>query len=84
MFGEEIVLATVTPDHIDLAVTYPGIRNLPLCRQVLEQFGKVTESAGTYYIASDETLDGYRGGISTSDTGCEPNGDRYDLNILID
>ena len=80
----------------DLDVVYYGVRDLDICRQILNQFGqvedveeernsqnKVTQNADTY-IEAGNTVSGFVGGTNGSTTGCQPQGGTYRLNIRID
>ena len=96
VFGAPVSLATANADQ-DLDVTYPGVRNVDICRVILGHFGEVRQSSVTYpgeggeavsqkeelHIDFGESMLGYIGG--TDVTGCKPTarGD-YELHIRID
>ena len=96
IFGTAI---TITPENSDrdLRVTYPGVRDLDVCRQILNQFGQVKDKMTmmmmgmmmttntTLQIEAGNTISGYVGGDDT-DTGCTKDtaNSTYNLHILID
>ena len=85
-FGDTVAIAAVTPDELDLDVTYPGVRDIVICQQILEYFGKVHKnSAENLYINLHDTISGYTADGTSSTTGCEKTsrGD-YELHIRID
>ena len=98
--GQNIFGATVgiTPENSDqdLRVSYPGVRDLDICRQVLNYFGKInstdTEDLGmnvtisAISISKGNTISGYVGGTDSTGTGCRgnPSTKDYTLSVLID
>ena len=92
IFGTAITVAPGNSDR-DLQVTYPGVRDLDICRQILNQFGQVKDkmttvmmvTTTTLQIEAGSTISGYVGGDDT-ETGCTRNtiNSTHDLNILID
>ena len=96
IFGATIVATPLEMiDHRDLQVKYGGIRDLDICRQILNYFGEVVTAAANddgspadLYIEMGKTISGYVGGIDGKRTGChyplEGGGGTFELNILID
>ena len=99
IFGSAV---TVTPltlvlgNYRNLKVAYPGVRDLDICRQILNRFGQVkdiaevrnasdmvTQAADTY-IEGGTAISGYVGRDDSSVTGCEAGGGTYTLNVTID
>ena len=96
IFGTTITVTPAGSDR-DLQVVYEGVRDIDICRQILNQFGQVqgraaktdamgavTKEAGIY-IEAGKTISGYVGGSDDTKTGCEPvTGGTFKLNVLVD
>ena len=95
--GQNIFGATigVRPENSarDLTVIYDGFRDIDICRQVLNQFGQVTDIVpdqdmdmlASCYIEDGKTISGFVGGENPGVTGCSTlHGETYILNITID
>ena len=96
IFGTAITAMPVNTDR-DLAIEYPGVRDLDICRQILNQFGQVVDIPGddsdadmvieaSTYIKAGETISGFVGGDDGGITGCESDSGSgaYILNVRID
>jgi hypothetical protein len=94
IFGTAVTLVAANTER-DLDVTYDGVRDLDICRQILNHFGTVTDATrmtgtppvttGYVHIALGGTISGYVGDPSETITGCEEKtGGGYTLNIRID
>ena len=97
VFGQTV---SITPanDNRDLKVTYQGVRDLDICRQILNYFGEInptdTEDLGfgltvsAISIPRGKAISGYAGGMDSTSTGCRKdplnNTKAYTLSILID
>ncbi len=79
----------------DLAIEYSGVRDLDICRQILNQFGQVNDVvadnsdadnpiAASTYIEAGNTISGFVGGDDGNVTGCESDSGAYVLNVRID
>ena len=96
IFGTLITAGPVSGER-DLAIKYPGVRSLDICRQILNQFGEVVytpeevaedgdvDSAAFAHINAGKTISGFVGGNNPATTGCrQTNGGAYILNVRID
>ena len=95
VFGQTVSIIPENNDR-DLKVTYQGVRDLDICRQILNYFGEINPTdaedlgmgvtVSAISIPRGHTISGYVGGMGSTDTGCRenPSTKAYTLSILID
>ena len=98
IFGTTITAAPENSDR-DLDVEYQGVRDIDICRQILNHFGQVKDvhtpesvdgdgntiaAKDQTYIEAGKTISGYVGGANETVTGCELSGGTFVLNVRID
>ena len=66
----------------NIYMTYRGIPNINMCKQVLEHFGEVVEgNTGSFYIPAGKSIFGYHGGANEHESGCRD--DPYEAGVIL-